>query len=372
MIISRGIKRRYEFMQYKKIIVKVGSNLVTKPNGLLDRRRLAKIVDQIVHMLRQSIEVILVSSGALTAGKGITKLSKSVDVIEERQTLAALGQIKLIGTYSRLFTGAGVHCAQVLATKEDFRDRHHYLNIKNCFNALWKSKVIPVVNENDVVSVDELMFTDNDELAGLIAAMMNADALMILTNVQGLLTGSPDEQDVELITELDPSKESFEHFISPRKSEFGRGGMHTKCRVAARLAGLGIAVYILNGKKDDVIINALNGEVAGTRFIEKRKASNVKKWIAHAKGGEKGEIYINRCLEKQLTSKTEIRSLLPIGITKVSGSFLKGDIIIINNEKGKNLGLGIAKYSSEEAKKLAGKKGGRALIHYDYLFIGNI
>jgi len=156
---------------YKKVVVKLGTNVLTRTNGALDITSISHIVDQIVQLKQQGIEVILVSSGAVGAGRSAIQLSKNLNKIVQRQVYSAIGQIHLLNLYNNLFGNHQIFCAQVLATKEDFRDRTHYLNMKNCFQALLRDNVIPIVNENDVISVNELMFTDNDELAGLIASL---------------------------------------------------------------------------------------------------------------------------------------------------------------------------------------------------------
>src|ERR1700712_3441477 len=176
---------------YHRIIIKIGSNVITRADGLPDTERIAHLVNQIAEIKEQGKEVILVSSGAVASGRSLITVTDKYDAVATRQLLASIGQVKLINTYSHLFEKFDILCSQVLVTKEDFRDRLHYLNMKNCLEILLQHQVIPVVNENDVVSVTELMFTDNDELAGLIAAQLDADALIILTNVDGIFTGDP-------------------------------------------------------------------------------------------------------------------------------------------------------------------------------------
>src|SRR5581483_5933644 len=178
-------------VSYQRIVIKVGSNVFTQKNGLPDNTRIAHLVDQIAAIKIQGKEVILVSSGAVASGRSLISVSEKADAVAARQLLASIGQVKLINTYSSLFSRYDMLCSQILVTKEDFRDRLHYLNMRNCLEVLLQHEVIPVVNENDVVSVTELMFTDNDELAGLIAAMLNANALIILTNVDGIYDGDP-------------------------------------------------------------------------------------------------------------------------------------------------------------------------------------
>lgn len=350
-------------MNYKRIIIKVGTNVLVGEGGLLDEHIMHKLADQIFTVKKMGIDVVLVTSGAMGAGRAIVKFGKKPNRITERQVLASVGQSKLMNVYDKLFSEHNLICAQVLATKEDFRDRKHYLNMKNCLEALLLDQIIPIVNENDVVSVDELMFTDNDELAGLLSAMLNADTLLLLTNVDGVMENG------EVIRTVDFKNKDIFKSIMPTKSSFGRGGMITKCKIAEKMSQLGIKTFIVNGTKENIILDVLDGKSVGTAFIAKKDASGVKKWIAHSEGREKGEVFIDDKAVEILTSKDKAASLLPVGITKVFGEFGKDDIIKIKNRKGDSVGLGIAQYGSKKAKEVIGKKGEKPLVHYDYLFI---
>src|SRR6202051_4049457 len=198
---------------YHRIIIKIGSNVFTQKDGLPDLNRISHLVEQIAEIKKQGKEVILVSSGAVASGRSLINVSEKYDAIAARQLLASIGQVKLINTYAQLFDQFNILCSQVLVTKEDFRDRLHYLNMKNCLEILLQHQVIPVVNENDVVSVTELMFTDNDELAGLIASMLNAQALIVLTNVDGIYDGDPKAEGSKVIEEVSDSAIDFSSFV---------------------------------------------------------------------------------------------------------------------------------------------------------------
>ncbi|MBI4232516.1 glutamate 5-kinase [Candidatus Peregrinibacteria bacterium] len=347
---------------YKKIIVKVGTNVISREDGLVDEKVLKSLVTQIARLKNDGVGVILVSSGAVGAGKASIKLAEKSDSVVTRQVLASVGQIKLINTYSKLFAEHNYHCAQVLATKEDFRDRTHYLNMKNCFAALLHDEIVPIVNENDVTSVSELMFTDNDELAGLIASMMGVDALVILTNVDGVFAGE------EVLATID-AKTDYQRYIMPEKSLFGRGGMLTKCNIAEKLSHMGITTHIANGKARDILLDILHGKEVGTKFLSHKTLSSVKRWIAHSDGYEKGVVYINKGAKDALLSKEKATSLLPIGVVKVDGDFEKGDIVRIQTEDNLDLGFGISQYSAQKAREFTGQKGKKPIIHYDYLFL---
>ncbi|PIZ94215.1 MAG: glutamate 5-kinase [Candidatus Magasanikbacteria bacterium CG_4_10_14_0_2_um_filter_37_12] len=355
-------------IKYKKIVVKVGTNVITKDNGLLDIPMMKKIIIQLVKLKKLGVEVILVSSGAMGAGKSVVKLDKKTDEVGRRQVLASVGQVELMNVYKRILSKHKFISAQILSTKEDFRDRNHYMNMRNCFSSLSKDNIIPIVNENDVVSITELMFTDNDELAGLISAMMNVDALFLLTNVDGVYDGNPEDKTSRIIHTIEPSAPRRQ-FATPQISKFGRGGMMTKSKIARKLSNLGIITHIVNGKKNGVILDLFAGDEIGTTFLSIKKISNVKKRLAHAYGQEKGTAYLNELATNIFSNPDRPLSLLPVGVTKITGKFEKGDIIKIIGSRQEEIGLGIAQYGFDTAHSLIGQKGHRALIHYDYLFL---
>jgi glutamate 5-kinase len=359
--------RQIQHPIYKKIVVKVGTNVITSRNGELDLDILESLTSQIAQLQKKGIQVILVSSGAVGAGRSIVKPSRSLTPVAARQVLASTGQIKLISTYNELFSRKGLITAQILVTKSDFRDRLHYLNMQTCFTSLLQQKIVPVVNENDAVSVTELMFTDNDELSGLIASMMDVEGYIILSHVDGLFDLS--RADGSVISEIDPSTRHFHQYISPGKSEFGRGGMLTKCHIAQKLSRLGITVHIANGRTPGILLSILDGEKIGTKFLAQRTAHGPKRWIATSEGLEKGAVTINRGAETALVADVRANSLLPVGVISVEGRFLKGDIIKIYSEEKAVLGYGMAQYSSEKTILVMGQKDQKPLIHYDYLYL---
>ncbi|NOW94000.1 glutamate 5-kinase [Mucilaginibacter sp. SG564] len=353
---------------YQRIIIKIGSNVFTQENGLPNLQRIEHLVEQIAAIKKQGKEVILVSSGAVASGRSLITISEKYDAIAARQLLASIGQVKLINTYSSLFERFDILCSQVLVTKEDFRDRMHYLNMKNCLELLLQHQVIPVVNENDVVSVTELMFTDNDELAGLIASMLNAEALIVLTNVDGIYNGNPSAPGSSVIEEVNGSVVDFSEFVSSGRSQFGRGGMITKSTMSQKTAQLGIAVHIANGTRENILTDVLENKVIHTRFIPTKKASGKKKWIAHSEKSATGIVQVNDGARLALTSN-KATSLLPIGIVQVVSDFKKGDIIKLVDEKNKQVGLGIAEYGADRARERVGQKNQKPLVHYDYLYL---
>lgn len=355
----------------KRIAVKIGSNVLTRSDGTLDITRMSAIVDQVSALRKQGMEIILISSGAVASGRSEIKAGKKLDSISARQLYSAVGQAKLINRYYELFREQGIACGQVLTTKESFGSRNHYLNQKHCMEVMLENGVIPIVNENDTISVTELMFTDNDELSGLIATMMDVETLVILSNIDGIYNGNPSDPASSVIRTIEKGKEDLSEYIQTGKSSFGRGGMLTKCSIAQKVADEGIPVIIANGKKDDILLFILKkgSDTICTRFLpSKHPVSSVKKWIAHSEGFAKGEIHINKGAEEALMGDKAV-SLLPVGITKVIGSFKKEDIVRIINEEGTQIGVGCASCDSKNASKMIGQRDMKPLIHYDYLYL---
>ena len=351
----------------KKILIKVGSNVLTLASGAPDEERISHIVAQIADLKKEGHQIILVSSGAVAAGRAKVNLPANMDAISKRQVLASVGQISLMNLYNSFFNSHNLLCAQVLITKNSFSTRAHYLNITNCIEALLKCNIVPIINENDVVSITELMFTDNDEISGLVASMIQADELVLLSNVDGIFTEHPKNSSAKLIRDFDNTEINLENAISDEKSEFGRGGMLTKVNTAIKIANLGVNVSIGNGTTLNIISKLLKRE-AGTFFeahFDENKSA-VKKWITNSGSYSKGTVYINKGAHDALLNN-QANSLLPIGIEKIEGHFKKGDIITITDLNGNEIGYGMAAYSVEKAKKLKQKQNEPALVHYNYL-----
>ena len=356
---------------YRKITVKIGSNVLTKDDGTLNVARIAHLVDQMAALHEQGVEIILVSSGAVAAGKQEIKIRKKMDPVSERQLCSAIGQVKLINRYTDFFREHHLLCAQILTTKDNFSDREHYLNMKNCISTLLENKVIPIVNENDAISVTELMFTDNDELSGLIASMQNSDALILLSNIDGLYDGNPENRNSKVIRDIEPSDRKWQKHISTQKSGFGRGGMLTKSAIARKVAKEGIPVYIANGLHDNILTQLMEQDNNVTRTLfkpDQHKSSTIKKWIAYSSSFAKGELTVNRGAEEALFSPKST-SLLPVGVTQVKGTFRKGDIIKIKNETHQLIGWGKAQYGSEKVTRELESNHQRPIVHYDYLYL---
>ena len=352
-----------------RIAVKVGSNVLTRPDGTLDVTRMSALVDQIAALRKQGTEVILISSGAVAAGRSEVHPGGKLSSVEERQLYSAVGQAKLINRYYELFREHGIAVGQVLTTKESFATRRHYLNQRACMDVMLRSGVLPIVNENDTISVTELMFTDNDELSGLIATMMDVDSLIILSNIDGVYTGLPSDPEARLISEVKPD-EDLSAYIRREKSGLGRGGMSTKTRIARKVASEGIAVWIANGKREHILTDLLSrASIPCTRFIPSPAAtSSIKKWIAHSNDFCKGEIQINEETTHRLT-EGQVASILPLGIVRLEGDFEEDDLVYITGYDGRRIGIGKADCDAGTVRAEMGCRGKKAVVHYDFLYI---
>ncbi len=358
--------------EIKRVVVKIGSNVLTREDGSLDTDRMASLTDQVARLRGEGVEVIVVSSGAVASGRGvITPKNKRLDSVAARQLFSAVGQAKLINIYYNLFSKYNIVCGQVLTTKESLSTRGHYLNQRNCMRVMLDNGVVPIVNENDTISVTELMFTDNDELSGMVATMMDADALIILSNIDGIYSGDPSLPTSKVIRSVGGDIEDLSQYISTTRSQFGRGGMLTKCRIACKVADEGVEVIIANGKRDEILCDLVlsSEDILCTRFTPAQKSiSKLKKWIAHSDGFAKGKLHINEGAYQALM-QPKATSLLPVGVDRVEGEFEKDDIVAIVSPQGESIGVGRISVDSDTAKESAGVKGLRPIIHYDYMYI---
>ncbi len=356
-----------------RVAIKIGSNVLTRPDGSLDVTRVSAIVDQVCRLREANIETVLISSGAVACGRGECRDmdTSRLDDVSQRQFFSAIGQVKLINRYYDLFHDHGVRVGQVLTMKESFSTRRHYLNQRNCMLVMMEAGVIPIVNENDTISVTELMFTDNDELSGLIATMLDCDALVILSNIDGIFDGDPRKEGSRLIP-IVKREDEISSVIVTEKSGFGRGGMVTKHRIARKVSDEGIEVIIANGRRENILTDILldkNPSTPCTRFLPSDSpVSSMKRWIAHSEGFVKGVVRVDDKASESLTSSKAI-SLLPIGVVEIEGDFEKDDLVRVEDNSGATIGIGRVSYGSEEARKCIGVHGCKPLIHYDYLYI---
>lgn len=355
--------------RYKRIVVKLGTNLITGGSGQLDDAALAKLTAQVAQLHQQGTQVVIVSSGAIAAGR--EKLGKSANGgLAMRQVMASIGQSRLMNVYERLFEKHGITVAQALLTKADLADRSGYLNARNTLLALMELKVIGIVNENDVVAVEELegaKFGDNDNLSAMVANLIDADLLMMLTDIGGLYSADPQkEPDAKLITEVKRIDVKIERLAAGTLNRLGTGGMITKIE-AARLATVsGVSMIIANGKEPDVILRLAAGEKLGTYFPPtSSKLESRKRWMLSGLC-TRGKLIVDTGAAGAL--KKQKRSLLAAGIKDVEGNCRRGDIVNILDEDGNQLGYGISNYSAKDLETIKGVHSGKiiGLLGYDY------
>jgi len=333
--------------EFSKIVVKVGSNVLTKDNGFLNTERIEHVVDQICELKKKGVQVVLVSSGAVAAGRKDVNISDDEDTISLRQIYSSVGQTRLMHEYYAAFKKHDFSCAQILLSKEDFRDRRHYRNVQNCFSSLGRNGIVPIVNENDAVSITELMFTDNDELASLITSMTNSDALVILTNVDGVYDKHPKNASAKLIEKIDHDERVK---VGEETSSMGRGGMKEKLKAAQKLAKLGADVLITNGNQENSLSNIImEGEkFKGTHVISTdEQSSEVVRWIAHADPVFFSEIVLKDDLST-LFLKNKKDNIFTHQIVEVVGEFEKDDVVKITDVKGNKLGVARVSLSSDD------------------------
>lgn len=354
-----------------KIVVKVGTQAILSPQGVVLENTVANIVNQIVILQKSGIHIVLVTSGAVGTGRRVARdfLGREYgNSLPEKQVLASLGQHELIHNYSTLLKKHGVIAAQLLLTKLDFQSRQHYLNIARILREiLAQQNIIPIINENDSVAVEELMFTDNDELAGLIASQIGADKLIILTSVNGVYDGDPSDSTSKLIPVINPGDKWQK--VSVVKSEHGRGGMISKLSTARKMSQLGITTHIAHVNENEVILRLSKNDSLGTTILPFKKKSNVKRWMALNYNQNLACIYINTCLLDIIQNDTKARSILPVGIVKFKGEFQKGDLVDILSPQGVKIGIGLAKYNHDKLNEYLGKNSKPAFIHYDHLYL---
>ena len=354
---DKGDKARY-LASARRVVVKVGSNVLTSREGL-NIQVIEALSKQIHRLFDKGIEVILVSSGAMASGQKKIGLSRRPDEIPQRQAIAAVGQAGLMLAYENAFEQYGRNVAQVLLTSDDLSgSRRRYLNARNTLYTLLAWQVLPIVNENDTVVVEEIKFGDNDNLSALITLMMNADILINLTDIDGLYTDDPrGAADARLIREVRQIDKSIEKIAGDIPGALGTGGMRSKIQAARKVTTAGIPMIIANGKSEGILERLFTGEAEGTFFVPaKDKLSNRKCWIGFTVK-PKGVIKIDE--GAALAIQKNGKSLLAGGIVNVSGEFGIGAPVEVKNAKGRRLAVGLVNYSASELKKIKGLKTGQ-------------
>lgn len=337
----------------KRIVIKIGSSTLTYPTGLLNFSRIEKLVRQIADINNRGIEVILVSSGAIAAGIGRLGLKSRPKTIPEKQAAAAIGQGILIHMYEKILSEYGKIGAQILLTRDDISDRKRFLNIRNTFFSLLDANVIPIVNENDAVVVDEIKFGDNDTLSAMVTSLVEADLLIILSDIKGLYDSNPkDNPQAKLINDVCEINNDIISCAGGSGSQLGTGGMITKLNAAKIAVTSGASMIIVDGSEENILSKVIDDENVGTFFYPKSHKLNAKKhWIAYSTNPS-GSIIVDEGAEKALISNH--KSLLPKGIKKVSGDFQEGDVVSILNTKMECIAHGITNFSSNDVSIIKG------------------
>ncbi|MDL2268492.1 glutamate 5-kinase [Desulfosarcina sp. OttesenSCG-928-A07] len=337
-----------------RIVVKVGSNVLTARDGLnLDI--IQALSEQICRLLDQGIEVILVSSGAMASGMKKMGIAKRPDAIPQRQAIAAVGQAGLILEWENAFSRFGRQVAQILLTSEDLTNRKRYLNVRNAMNALLEWKVVPVINENDTIMVEEIKLGDNDNLAAMITLLLDADIFINLTDIDGLYDKDPRVHgDAKLISRVTAYSRSIEKFAGDIPGALGTGGMLSKIRAARKVTASGIPMVIAKGFRPDVLVGIASGESHGTFFVpQDRKLNRRKCWIGYT-AKPQGTLVVDGGAANALL--TNGKSLLPGGISEVSGRFSAGAVVMVTDVAGNLIGTGLVNYGADEIRAIMGCK----------------
>lgn len=364
----------------RKIVVKVGTSTLTNHNGKLNLDKIKNIVEQLSLLSDKGYDVALVTSGAVGAGMGLLNMTEKPKDLTEKRMLSAVGQLSLMNIYQSFFEAHNKIVGQLLLTKADFSDRQRYLNMRNVCHAFLEKKIIPIINENDAVVSDALALKvgDNDTMSALVAGLIDADLLIILSDIDGLYDKNPNQHtDAKLIEIVEKIDDNIKNMAGGEGSKLGTGGMITKIKAAEMATKIGTHLVIANGEQPQNITKIVENENIGTLFVKKhRKISSKKYWLAYGTYKE-GLINIDQGAEEALLSG---RSLLPIGIKSVEGDFERGTVLQIENHRGDIIAFGISNYSSDditlikgrhshEIEDILGHKYDNVVIHIDNMVI---
>lgn len=340
-----------------RIVIKVGTSSLAYKTGKLNLACIEHLVRQVADLFNQGREVILVTSGAIGAGAGKLGLKRRPRSIPEKQACAAVGQGMLLHMYEKLFAEYGITVGQVLLTREDFADRRRFLNARNTLRALLRFGVLPIINENDTVAVEEIKFGDNDHLSALVAGLMDFELLIMLTDTEGLYTANPRvDPDARLLSQVEEITPDIERLAGPPGTNLGTGGMVSKLHAARVAAHSGVAVVIARATTENVIRRVLNGEEIGTVFRPaEAKMEQRKQWIAYS-AAVRGRIIVDAGAARALLENG--KSLLPSGVVATEGSFEMGNTVSIVDPEGNEIARGITNFSSSEIDRIKGHKTG--------------
>ncbi|MFM8580918.1 MAG: glutamate 5-kinase [Planctomycetaceae bacterium] len=338
----------------RTVVVKVGTNVLSREDDTLDDDRLDALARQL-HAVRQTgRKVVLVSSGAIGAGIGLLGLDRRPDDLPHLQAAAAVGQAHLIRRYDDCLNRLGFHAAQLLLTANDFRHRGRYLNVRNTLRTLFEFPVIPIINENDTVSVKEIQFGDNDRLAALVANLLEDPLLVVLSVIDGLFDGDPALPGSRVVPLVTDWNESILAMAVATRSRRGTGGMHSKLEAARTVTSVGESVIIANGREHNVLGRILAGESLGTLFVGQGESLPAwKRWIGYSVA-PRGRLELDPGAIRAITCRG--RSLLPIGITGVQGDFHKGELLSLVDGSGVEYARGLTNYNSSDVRRIAGRR----------------
>ena len=350
----------------RRIVVKVGSSLVTADGRGLDHAALARWAEQIAALTEQGKEVVLVSSGAIAEGIARLGWSKRPKAVNELQAAAAVGQMGLVQAYESIFRTHGLHAAQVLLTHEDLADRTRYLNARSTLRTLLELNVVPIINENDTVATDEIRLGDNDTLGALVTNLIEADCLIILTDQTGLYTADP-RRDVTatLVSDAHAGDPELERMAGGAGSSVGTGGMLTKILAAKRAARSGAHTVICSGREDRVLLRLASGEAIGSQLVARQAPLAARRqWLADHLQLHGGVVLDDGAVR---ALRDEGKSLLPVGVKSVVGEFERGEVVAVIDISGREIARGLANYSASEARRIAGKPSGAIESELGYM-----
>jgi glutamate 5-kinase len=354
----------------QRIVIKIGSSSLTSRHGEISHKKLEKLVNEIVQLKDDGHEVVIVSSGAVAAGYRKLGCLERPRTLPEKQAAASIGQGLLIESYSKLFLSHGYVASQILITRSDFLDEDRYKNVRNTLNVLLERGIIPIVNENDTVTVDRLNFGDNDTLSAKLAGLVDADQLIILTDIDGLYNANPDKNiHAQLIEQVDEITPEIEAAAGDSGSSVGTGGMKSKIEAAKIAMVSGITTFLGNASKKNIAIDAVVGKAIGTYFQAETPSIHLnqrKKWIAFHSRPE-GEIMIDQLAKERMIENQQ--SLLPLGIHQITGQFEKGSVIRIIDIFGNEIGCGVVNFSTEELLQLT--EHGSKITNHSPVVINN-
>lgn len=353
------VEERKKLAMAKTVVVKVGTRILTHATGKLNLRYMEKIVRELADLKNQGRNVVLVSSGAVGAGIGRLGLAAKPTSTPEKQAVAAVGQGLLIQMYEKLFAEYGIVVAQVLLTRDDFNDRKRYLNSRNTLQTLLKYGVIPIVNENDTVSVEEIEFGDNDTLSALVASILDADLLVLLTTTDGLYSGDPaKDKNAKFISVVEQVTPEIRKLAGAPSESLASGGMITKVTAAEIAMNSGIPMVIANGRETGVLQRILDGEEIGTLFCAREKClDGRRRWIAYGQAVQ-GKLVVDAGARVALVE--DGKSLLPSGIVGVEGTFVQGDVVSIRDACGNEFAKGLVNYDADELRRIMGMRTDQA------------